>query len=72
MKIKLKKAGTNPIQREYSWLVSDTEDRVMLEIGDKFHIDGQPRDVWWIVESIEHGQSKLPDVLSENQPEIGN
>lgn len=53
MKVKLKKAGTNPIQREYSWLVTDEQDQVMLEVGDKFHIDGQPKDVWWIVESIE-------------------
>lgn len=53
MRVKLKKAGTNPIQREYSWLVGGKDDRFMLEVGDKFHIDGQPKDVWWIVESIE-------------------
>ncbi len=57
MKVKLKKAGTNPIQREYSWLVSDKDDQIMLEVGDKFHIDGQPKDVWWIVESIEVGDA---------------
>lgn len=57
MRIKLKKAGTNPIQRKYSWLISDKDDQVMLEVGDKFHIDGQPKDVWWIVESIEMGNA---------------
>jgi len=56
MKIKLKNAGTNPMQRPYTWLVGpDSEGSFPLEIGDKYHIKGQPDDVWWIVESIEIG-----------------
>lgn len=53
MIVKLKKAGTNPIQRETSWIVGNKGDQFMLEVGEKFHIEGQPQDVWWIVESIE-------------------
>lgn len=53
MIVKLKKAGTNPIQRETSWIVGEKGDQFMLEVGEKFHIEGQPQDVWWIVESIE-------------------
>ncbi len=56
MKIKLKNAGTNPWQRAYTCLVvPDSEEDFPLEIGDKYHIKGQPDDVWWIVESIEIG-----------------
>ena len=56
MKIKLKNAGTNPIQRPYTWLIGpDSEEGFPFEIGTKFHVDGQPDDVWWIVESIEVG-----------------
>jgi hypothetical protein len=56
MKVKLKNAGTNPMQRPYTWLVGpDSEESFPLEIGTKFHVDGQPDDVWWIVESIEVG-----------------
>ena len=55
MIVKLKKAGTNPIQRETSWIVGEKGDQFMLEVGEKFHIEGQPDDVWWIVESIEEG-----------------
>ena len=56
MKIKLKNAGTNSMQRPYTWLVGpDSEECFPLEIGDKFHVEGQPDDVWWIVESMEIG-----------------
>lgn len=55
MIVKLKKAGTNPIQRETSWIVGEKGDQFMLEVGEKFHIEGQPDDVLWIVESIEEG-----------------
>ena len=56
MKIKLKNAGTNPIQRPYTWLAGpDSEEGFPFDIGTKFHVDGQPDDVWWIVESIEVG-----------------
>jgi hypothetical protein len=54
MKVKLKNAGTNPMQRPYTWLVGpDSEEGFPLDIGTEFHIDGQPDDVLWIVESIE-------------------
>ena len=57
MRVNLKNAGTNPIQRPYTWLIGpDIEEGFPLEIGTKFHVDGQPDDVWWTVESIEVGQ----------------
>lgn len=56
MRVKLKNAGTNPIQRPYTWLIGpDSEEGFPLEIGEKFHVDGHPNDVWWTVESIEVG-----------------
>jgi hypothetical protein len=56
MKVKLKNAGTNPIQRPYTWLVGpDSEEGFPLEIGETFHIEGQPDDVLWMVESIDDG-----------------
>jgi hypothetical protein len=73
MKIKLKKSGTNAKQLPHTWIIGpDDGGKVPLEIGEKIHIGGQPDDVWWIVESVERGQSGLPDVLNRNQPEIGN
>ena len=57
MRVKLKNAGTNPIQRPYTWIIGpDSDEEFPLEIGEKFHIEGQPDDVLWIVESIEVGQ----------------
>ena len=56
MRVKLKNAGTNPIQRPYTWIIGpDSDEKFPVEIGEKFHIDGQPDDVLWIVESIEVG-----------------
>ena len=56
-KIKLKKAGTNPLQRPYTWMFGPKNDEYFpLEIGDKFHITGQPDDVWWMVESMEYSE----------------
>ncbi len=56
-KIKLKKAGTNPLQRSHTWMFGPENDEYFpLEIGDRFHITGQPDDVLWIVESMEYGE----------------
>lgn len=58
MLIKLKKAGDNPKQLPYTWIVGpDTDEDISLEIGDNIHIEGHPDDVRWIVESIEVGNA---------------
>jgi len=52
MKVKLEKAGSNSQQPKTSQIIGGKNDRFMAKVGDKIHIQGQPKDVVWTVVSI--------------------
>ena len=52
MKVELEKAGDNPLQPKTAQIIGGNRDRFMAKVGDKIHIQGQPKDVVWTVVSI--------------------
>ena len=52
MKVELEKAGDNPQQPKTAQIIGGQRDRFMAKVGDKIHIEGQPKDVVWTVVSI--------------------
>ena len=52
MKVELEKAGDNPQQPKTSQIIGGKGDQFMAKVGDKIHIQGQPKDVVWTVVSI--------------------
>ena len=52
MRVELEKAGDNPQQPKTAQIIGGKRDRFMAKVGDKIHIEGQPKDVVWTVVSI--------------------